>query len=197
MSRVIIGITGSIGAGKDTVGILLRDKLGGAIKLSFKAALVQKIVRVFEVDPTLFYDRDAKDKPTPLLFGHTPRYVMQTLGTDWARNLSSPDMWSEYVRRQILILPSDVVITDVRFDNEARMVKEEGGVVWEIVRRNNPYTAVSGVYHEAEKGIDKTLIDATILNNGNCLKQLEQEVVRELSKLKRSRADHAIEKRQF
>ena len=195
MSRIIIGLTGAIGAGKDTVALMLQEKLGSVVKLSLKAALVQKLVRVFEVDATLFYDRDAKDKPTPLLFGHTPRYVMQTFGTDWARNLISPDIWSEYVRRQIPILPSDVIVTDVRFSNEASMIKEEGGVVWEIVRQNSPYAAVSGVDHEAEKGIDRTLIDATILSHGNCFKQLEQAVDRELSKLKG--ADHAIEKRQF
>lgn len=183
MSRIIIGLTGAIGAGKDTVGDILYSKLLGGVKLSFKDALVRKLAGVFDVPRTVFYDREGKDTPHPELFGHTPRHVMQTFGTDWGRKLVHPDVWVSVVERQIGMLSCNVTVTDIRFDNEARMIKDQGGVVWHVVRKDNPYDAVEGASHEAERGVTPELVDAILLNGGVCLQQLESSVKTALGKL--------------
>lgn len=55
-----------------------------------------------------------------------------------------------------------LVITDVRYPNEARRVHSCGGMVWEIVR---PATE-SDDSHDSEKPLPRDLIDLTIHNDG-------------------------------
>jgi hypothetical protein len=59
-----------------------------------------------------------------------------------------------------------VCITDVRYENEARRVKDLGGEIWEIVR---PGLESDG--HASEAGLPRELIDVTIPNDGT-LQQL-------------------------
>jgi hypothetical protein len=51
------------------------------------------------------------------------------------------------------------VITDVRYDNEAKRIREAGGVVWKIERETGTLDS-----HSSEAGIESYLIDYTIIN---------------------------------
>jgi hypothetical protein len=134
----------------------------------------------------------------------TPRKAMQLLGTEWGRACYAP-VWVEYTFRKANELltgvrvrskPFDagtgtsgkgsyivdrtdlVFITDVRFTNEIRAVKEAGGEVWKIVR---PSLEVDDGYgaHASEAEIDAPendeLLDAAIVNDGT-LAELEEKV---------------------
>ena len=105
-------------------------------------------------------DGDRKEVSHPLLGGKTPRQVMQTLGTDWGRRMVDPDLWTRpwtFRTRAVLGAGGRVVVDDVRFDNEAALVREEGAVV-EITRAGVCYRED----HASECGITRSLIDHTI-----------------------------------
>lgn len=67
----------------------------------------------------------------------TSRYVQQTLGTEWGRNLIGQNLWVKAMQRQVERHREQgvsVAIDDVRFFNEAQMIKSLGGQVWKIMR---------------------------------------------------------------
>lgn len=115
----------------------------------------------------------------------TPRKALQTLGTDWGRALYE-DVWVDYGLRRAKTLAEVstnlfVVITDLRFLNEARKVHEVGQV-WRITR-----PGAEGDGHASERDQDsrdiKPFIDVEILNNGT-LDDLHKKVYAELEKLR-------------
>jgi hypothetical protein len=109
-------------------------------------------------------DGDEKETPCELLGGRTPRAAMQSLGTDWGRNMIDPELW---LRATMLRVDEDlaagklVVIDDVRFDNEAAAIRERGGVVIKLVRDTGTTSASS---HASEAGLSPHLIDIIVPN---------------------------------
>lgn len=65
----------------------------------------------------------------------TPRFALQTLGTEWGRQLDE-DIWLRYAHRDAIKrnVEGFAVISDCRFLNEAAFIHEQGGVLLEIVR---------------------------------------------------------------
>ena len=114
-----------------------------------------------------------KDRPIAAL-GRSPRYMLQTLGTDWARGMVNDDIWITLASQAALRNGVGMVISDVRFDNEAKWVRDVGGVIIEV--RRNSVTPVEE--HSSENPV--TLIDSDfIVNNNGSLEEL-QDKVREL-----------------
>lgn len=64
------------------------------------------------------------------------RRLMQILGTEVGRNLFDPEIWVKLAERKLTSTLSvgDTVITDVRFPNEARLIKSQGGYLVRIER---------------------------------------------------------------
>lgn len=94
-----------------------------------------------------------KEKQSDLLCGHSPRYAMQTLGTEWGRNLIGRDLWvNAWTARtsQIIRLGGRVVVDDCRFDNELKAVRELGGKAVKLWRPG--VEAVNG--HVSESSLD-------------------------------------------
>jgi len=86
-------------------------------------------------------------------FYTSPRVLYQIIGTHWGRSLDS-NIW-------INMTPKNHIISDIRFDNEAKHFKNLGYIIIKIDRDVDP------LYHESEKGINKKYIDYTIYNNGS------------------------------
>lgn len=108
--------------------------------------------------------QSGKETPHPLLGGKTPRWALQSLGTQWGRDLISPDLWVNAARaraKQWLECGYCPVFDDCRFDNEARMVRELGGYVVEIVR-----PGLGRGTHESERGVSSELVNLFVLNDG-------------------------------
>lgn len=163
----LIGLEGKKGVGKDVVGRWFHVHRG-ALRVAFADPIREALAAMFGVPVELFSDPELKEVPNALLLGHTPRYLMQTLGTEWGRTYVGADMWLQLAKRKAeatLATGRAVVITDVRFDNEAEMIHEMGGEVWRIVRDRQVY--VSGDRHVSEAGVKSQLISRTIDNNGN------------------------------
>ena len=113
----------------------------------------------------------------------TGREFLQRYGTEAHRELFDPEFWVNALLDDALphgpddpLVNTVVVISDVRFENEARAIHNAGGEVWEVVRDDNP-DALDGdlAAHVSESGVPHDLIDRVILNNGD-LDHLEREV---------------------
>lgn len=64
------------------------------------------------------------------------RRLMQILGTEVGRNVLDPDLWVRLAKRKLesTLSVGDVVVTDVRFPNEARLIRGYGGILVRIER---------------------------------------------------------------
>lgn len=89
------------------------------------------------------------------------RVVLQLLGSEVCRYFQD-DIWVVQIKN-ILENPenkdSNFVISDVRFDNEARMLRDVGGVILRIHRQG-----ATSDGHVSEKGVSDKLIDYEINN---------------------------------
>jgi hypothetical protein len=142
---MIIGLVGFIGAGKGTVGELLR--LQGYKQASFAGALKDTASVLFGWDRALLEGdtvesrifREQKDEFWSSRFGYdfSPRLALQLLGTEAGRDVFHKDVWIYALENRIKQLPK-VVITDTRFSNEIEFIRKNGGVIVEIKRGERP-----------------------------------------------------------
>lgn len=162
----LIGLTGGKGTGKDTVADHLCE-IYAFQRFAFADKVRSALASLFDVDEVLFTDPAHKEDPHLSLFGRSPRYLMQTLGTEWGRDLVHPQLWIELMFRRVDMARSygagGIVVADVRFDGEAEAVKERGGVIWRIERPDPTYG--TGDAHRSEEGVSPRLVDTIIHNN--------------------------------
>lgn len=81
---------------------------------------------------------DLKEQPCALLSDKTPRFAMQTIGTEWGRDTIATDLWLRAWQAGLDRVPAgvNVVVDDCRFPNEAEAVRAAGGIIVRIVRPN-------------------------------------------------------------
>jgi hypothetical protein len=154
---MIIGICGRAGSGKDTAADYLVSKYG-FVKLSFAATLKNMLAVAGLPEPA---NRDDKEK---IIDGFTFswREAAQKLGTEFGRELD-PDIWVKLTAK--VINPTvNYVISDVRFENEAKMVREHGFLLHLEGRQVN---LGSNSGHASEQGVLQGLNDWRIVNDGS------------------------------
>lgn len=163
--QLLIGLTGKARSGKDTVGKYLVDVYGYRT-YAFAEPLKQACAFMFGVDIDYFYNPLLKEKVIPE-WGYSPRQMAQKLGTEGGRELFRQDIW--IVRAQVELnkyltnqRPRAVVVTDVRFDDEAAWIRKNGGQVWQIDRKGIQKVSE----HKSEAGIILQEEDIVINNNG-------------------------------
>lgn len=158
---MLIGLCGKAGSGKDTAAQFLVEK-HEFMPLAFADPLKRGLMAMFNLTPEYFSDSKLKEEDIPEL-GVSPRILMQTLGTEWARNLLDENIWVDMVRQKIKALDSySVVVTDVRFKNEGDLIKELGGVILRVQREGLTDVGITG--HSSE--YDSVTADFTIVNDG-------------------------------
>lgn len=113
------------------------------------------------IDMTDPFWTENKEKEIPL-FGRSLRYIMQTLGTEWGRELIHPDIWVRLAEAMLFERGERMIISDVRFDNEAEFVRSKGGVILHVTRPDTP--AVED--HASEAGIRMSPMDLCVANDG-------------------------------
>jgi len=159
----IIGLTGYAQSGKDTLASILTDRYG------YKRIAFADTIREFlyEVNPMVACSPTGYLQDLVNLVGWDSakqesqvRRLLQDLGVA-ARKLIHEDIWVEVALQNIT--PDDrVVITDVRFENEAAHISKLGGQLWRVKRPN--VGAVNT--HVSETQMDGYHVDQIILNNG-------------------------------
>lgn len=154
----LLGLIGKKGSGKDTAAAALEAlgfqnvKFAGALKAMLRTLLAYQGVEAGIVDRMI--DGDLKEVPTPYLNGKSPRFAMQTLGTEWGRELIGYDFWLNVAMQKAST--GNTVITDVRFPNEVEAVKLAGGTVIRVLAVGK--TVFDG--GEGEDHASETLMDS-------------------------------------
>ena len=136
-----IGIIGSIGSGKDTVGNYLVEH-NGFIKESFAGTLKDVCASVFSWPRHLLEGdteesrewRDTVDEwwsHNLKIVSFTPRLALQLIGTEVFRAHFNDAIWQKSLEYRMhgVHAGKDVVITDCRFKNEIDMIKSNDGLI--------------------------------------------------------------------
>lgn len=154
----LVGLIGRKGSGKDTAAVTLTAqgygnvKFAGALKDMIRSLLVYQGLEPDTIERMV--EGDLKEVPTDYLAGRTPRYAMQTLGTEWGRDLIDSDFWVTSAIR-CAKGHGNTVITDVRFPNEMAAIEQAGGVVIGIVP---DWIKPTEGEHESEALIDDLIV---------------------------------------
>ncbi len=174
METLIIGLTGPAFSGKDTVGNYLAD-MHDFERAAFADPIRCALIEMFGLRPQDFAPEN-KERTIDWL-GTSPRRLMQTLGTEWGRISVAPDLWCRTMEQRLRVArrlhAEAIVITDVRFPDEAALVRRLGGEIWRIERPGAATTAHSG--HASETAGAEIEADRWLINNGT-LEQLYEQV---------------------
>ena len=145
---MIIGVAGFIGSGKDTIADYLIT-FKGFKRMSYAGPLKDAVASIFNWDRELLegttkYSREWRDTVDTwwaerLDIKHlTPRWVLQQWGTEVGRRAFHDDIWIASVENQLRTIKDNIVISDCRFPNELRSIKNAGGITIRVTRGSNP-----------------------------------------------------------
>jgi hypothetical protein len=168
---MIIGICGAAGSGKDAAAEVLVSTFGYELH-KFAAPLYQAVSALTGLAVHELMDRDLKEKPITHFGNKSPRELLQSLGTDWGRDMVAQDIWLQAAASRVA---GDAVFTDMRFENEVEWVKSTGGRVWKITR-DVPGSLECKSSHKSEGRITDEMVDLVIRNDGS-LADLHSAVV--------------------
>lgn len=205
---LVVGFHGYMGSGKDTAAKLFAEQYADVashvgkqnIKIqttAFAEPLKKAAKELFGGDE--FFGTQA-DKAKEAKFWKnnlgpqwgTYRGILQHLGTEVIRTHVHRDFWVLNMRRRIVEAESDkeggadvILITDVRFPNEAKMIHEHGGIVVNVVYTENKYTPMKfnppwwkfwkkPSLHPSEVPLPQELIDRKI--ETSTISQLEEQI---------------------
>lgn len=174
--RTIIAFTGLAGAGKSTAAMHLVHRRGFE-RVRFAGPL-KAMMAALGCTPAEI-DGDRKEMPCELLGGKTPRYAMQTIGTEWGRNLIASDLWIRAWQAAVARLPAGVpvVVDDCRFPNEADAVRAAGGI---LVRVERPGAGTASVHESEQHALPAVRTLANTLDEKNLREQVDV-LLRDLS----------------
>ena len=171
LPRIIGLYSPAPGCGKTTVADLLIEHQ----RVAFAAPIKRVVEILLDRLGSDGYSLVHEDKESIVFeLGVSARHMMQTLGTEWGRACIHPDFWVMIARVEAQRIMADgrsVVIDDVRFPNEAAMIRDLGGELWRIDR---PGVAYSGD-HSSEGALEDVTPDRVIVNDGT-IDQLKERI---------------------
>lgn len=196
--KVVVGILGRAGAGKDTLTQFARNALllhgTDSSAIAFADPLYAGVDAMFpphtfappgiRIDTWSDLGRHDKESYVLPVVGKTLRQILQTLGTEWGRDVISPNLWVDLAHKRIADANTKVVfLTDVRFVTELDSITSLNGqtingveytaLTVRITRDTGDVTPHSGHRSEAPvfDGFEPTL---SIANNGT-IEELQKQ----------------------
>jgi hypothetical protein len=165
MNRVIIGLTGRKQSGKTTAAAYLVER--GFVRLSFAAPLKAMVATLLangglDTDEIIALMDDDKEQVIPGM-NCSVRHLLQTLSTEWGRNCLDPGLWVDLMHKRLERCGDLIVIDDVRFEDEALLIRELGGVIIHIGRADLDAGTDT---HASEAGIMNHYGDRFVDNDG-------------------------------
>jgi len=203
---MLIGICGLIGSGKDTVAERLVNEHSYK-RDSFAKSLKDAVASMFNWDRDLLegrgqssrHWREQPDKFWSERFGRevSPRSILQQFGTEVMRGQMYDGIWVDSCIGRYK--GENTVISDTRFPNEIKRIKECGGVILLVKRFKDPDWFTSYVEGNIEpKGIHsseymwaKSEFDYVIENNGS-LEELNEKVDSFIHRLQDPQLSNAV-----
>lgn len=159
----VVGITGAARSGKDTIADYLCAEWDFG-RIAFADPIKDMLCAMLGKDKAWL----ERNKDVHLDGLGTPRRMLQTLGTEWGRELINDNIWINLARQKVFDIRNDrsfsgVIFTDCRFNNEARAIQDLDGEIWRVVRESAPQVDV----HVSEGGIDTQYIERNLINNSD------------------------------
>lgn len=167
---MIIGFAGAKRCGKDTATAYLLKKFKNAEQVMLAEPLKLGLIAMFgftwEQVNGIGYDREQ-----PTEYGVSIREMLQTLGTEWGREMIHPDVWVKLQLKKMQEDPTKIyVMSDVRFENEAALVREHGTLIH--IRAG---VCVEDI-HKSEKGVVFTDGDRELINRKDGVENYYHEI---------------------
>jgi hypothetical protein len=145
---MIIGVCGFIGSGKDTVADYLTN-FHEFRRESFANSLKDAVAHVFGWDRTMLEGRtkqarEWREQVDPWWSNRlgmpdlTPRLMLQLWGTEVCRRAFHDDIWIASLENKLRNSTDDIVISDCRFPNEIKSIKDAGGIIVWVKRGELP-----------------------------------------------------------
>lgn len=163
----IIGIVGKKQSGKDEVCRVIKEHtfIGKVTRIAFADSLKEEVAAMLHIT-------------VPYLESHKEQFrlILQGFGTDY-RRWQNKKYWIEAWQRKVQEAARngyDIIIApDVRFINEAEMIKDMGGELWRIFRNKG----IGIDKHESETELSAISFDKKIVNDKDLI-HLENQVTK-------------------
>lgn len=196
---MIIGVTGHKRSGKDLTYQLIKAMLPEAERRAYADKLKESAAAALGVT-VKWLEANKEDKEQFLEYGTTTfvaeqqadiwypdtegpclliREYLQLYGTEAHRDIFGEDFWLQACLPYGLYDDKLIVVTDVRFDNEAYWIKDLGGEIWSLYRKQ---TFDNADTHPSEIPVSEHLINVKIDNSGT-KDQLRLIITNELKRL--------------
>ncbi len=139
---MIIGMCGLKGSGKNTVANIIQKNYTNWEAMSFASALKDGVAAFFGMDRKMLEGdtpefREIREMPNKFWcekMGRTdltPRKILQEFGTDIVRKQFHDNFWVDRLELDLMNKKDkNIIITDVRFPNEIKMIRSLGGQIW-------------------------------------------------------------------
>jgi len=172
---MIIGITGAIGSGKDTIADYLIQYYNFK-KMSYAAPLKDAVASIFNWDREMLEGttrasrewREQVDEwwsqrlEIPQL---SPRWVLQQWGTEVGRRCFHDDIWVASIESKLRNISDHIVISDCRFANEIYSIKNIGGIIVRVERGDPPeWYDYAKKYNDADSTTEEKKDALALLN---------------------------------
>jgi len=138
---MIIGIHGKKGSGKTTLARAIQEEFAektpacASFACTLKKMLYVMLSDLVGCERADYYAVNKEELISEL--GCTYRFLAQGLGTDWGRNTVNPNLWviiAKNLDRRGASGTQHVVYDDVRFENEAVYIRQQGGFIVHLFR---------------------------------------------------------------
>lgn len=160
--KMIIGVCGFIGSGKDTIADYLVN-VHGFRRESFANTLKDAVSAVFGWDRVMLEGRtkearEWREQVDPWwaerlnIPNLTPRWVLQYWGTEVCRKGFNDDIWIASLENKLRTSKDNIVISDCRFPNEIASIKKAGGSIVRVDRGIQPHWVDIAI--QANKGVE-------------------------------------------
>lgn len=156
MKQRLIGLAGPGRVGKSTTAKMLVDCCGFEEK-AFADPLKEALMALTGLESKYFYDQKFKHEYVELI-GMTPRKLMQLFGTEFVRNTVRKDFWVARMRERLEAAECPQVVSDVRFEDEAKLIRELGGRIVVLSRTG----VIDDAGHSSEVGLENCYMDLMI-----------------------------------
>jgi hypothetical protein len=161
----IIAMFGPQGAGKSESAKIVSSLLGWS-RLSFAGPLYHMMSVLLGTEARSL----PKSEPCDGLCGKTLREALQTLGTEWGRGMIGDTIWLNAMSRRIDEKREKgsvgVVIDDLRFANEYRLLRDIGATIVRVERKDTLIPTLNGG-HASEMDWMNFTADAVVRNDGS------------------------------